>query len=429
MGEWNFLLALAAVGAVLALLWRPFRGKAVLRISSWGDQQENEVLIGLIAEFQERNPGVQVVLNRIGFSKYVQTNLEETAAGIGPDVIFTEMGNFPYFHDAGVLEPLNAYAKADKLDLGDYYREMVDFFSVRGETFAIPRDAGPVCAVYYNKAAFREAGVPFPRDDWDWGEFLEAAKKLTTVTPRGKVLRWGVVEQWMMPAAWVYSVGGSYVDNPKHPTRWTFATDSLTAAGVKFRADLINIHKVMPSPTVEREVEGTQTWYMFVNGTAAMYISGIWKTAYFRETVKDFPWDVTLMPQGTGGQRRFAMGGSAYGVSKSSKNKKLAWKLVRFLTGEEGLGKLAATGVAHPARVKVAESPDFLDGKDPQNKKVMLGTIPYGRIPPMCLNWQEAQVMINAELEDVWRGKATVEEAMARLRPQLEANPPITSKR
>ena len=204
---------------------------------------------------------------------------------------------------------------------------------------------------------------------------------------------------------------------------------TLTAAGVKFRADLIQLHKVMPSPTFEKEVEGTQTWYMFVNGTAAMYISGIWKTAYFRETVKDFPWDVTLMPQGTGGQRRFAMGGSAYGVSKSSKNKKLAWKLVRFLTGEEGLGKLAATGVAHPARVKVAESPDFLDGKDPQNKKVMLGTIPYGRIPPMCLNWQEAQVMINAELEDVWRGKATVEEAMKRLRPKLEANPPITSKR
>ena len=171
---------------------------------------------------------------------------------------------------------------------------------------------------------------------------------------------------------------------------------------------------------------GMGTSDMFVNGTVAMYLSGIWPTPKFRP-IKNFKWDVAMFPKNNNGYRAFSTGGSGYGILKSSTHKKEAWELVKYISGEQGAKKLAATGLAQPAIMSAANSPLFLDGKDPQNKKMLFEAMKYVKYNPMCKNWAEVHDSImGPELDKVWNGTETAVEALAKLKPVLENNPPQT---
>jgi multiple sugar transport system substrate-binding protein len=163
---------------------------------------------------------------------------------------------------------------------------------------------------------------------------------------------------------------------------------------------------------------------MFVNGSAAMFLSGIWKTPAFRE-IKKFKWDVVMLPKGPNGRRAYSTGGSGYGILKTSAHPKEAWELIQFISGEQGAQKFAATGFAQPALKKVADSPAFLDGQDPKNKKMLLKAVENARYGPICKNWTETvSGLIGPEMEKVWNSTETAEEAMAHLKPMLAAHPP-----
>jgi len=244
----------------------------------------------------------------------------------------------------------------------------------------------------------------------------------------GKVTRWGFVDDWPMWDTWVYDAGGSFTDNVKHPTKWTLASDPDTLKGLQFRADLMNKYKVMLPPAGLAAMGGSGTSDMFVNGSTAMFLSGLWKTPQFRG-IKDFKWDIAMLPKAPNGFRAFSTGGSGYGILKTSAHKKEAWELIKFISGEEGAKRLAATGLAQPALMSVSNSPLFLDGQDPQNKKMVLDAMKYVKYNPMCKNWFEVHdSIIGPELDKVWNGTETPAEALDKLKPALEQNPPDTAK-
>ncbi len=397
-----------------------------VKISSWGDLQENAILNDLITQFQTLHPDIKVELQRIPYTEYTTKLITQMAGGQAPDVICAEVGNYSDFYLRDALEPLNEYVEADKVDMSAYYPKVVDRFTVDGKLYVIARDTAPICVIYYNKDIFNAVGVVYPKDSWTWEEFVAAAEKVKATDSTGRVTRWGFVDDWVMSEAWIYDFGGSYVDDIKHPTRWTFADDPHTLEGVKFRSDLINKYKVMLPPSSVSAMGGLGNADMFVNGNAAMFLSGIWKTPEFRH-IKNFKWDVVMLPKGPNGHRAFSTGGSGYGILKSSKYKKEAWELVKFISGEEGAKKLASTGFAQPALMKVANSSYFLDGQDPKNKKMLLEAVKYVEYGPLCKNWTETlSGIIGPEMEKVWNATETAEQAMANLKPRLDANPPQT---
>lgn len=395
-----------------------------LKISSWGDVQENAILADLISAFEKANPGVHVDLQRTPHDEYLTKLMTRIAGGDAPDVIFTEVGEFTDLYLKNVLEPLNDYVKDSGVDLKAYYPQVTQRFTIKGNLYAVPRDTAPFCVIYYNKKAFDEAGLAYPTDDWTLEDFLKDAQAVKRVDAKGHVTCWGLIDDWPMPEAWIYDMGGSYVDDVQNPTRWTFATDPNTLKGVQSRADLIQRYQVMPSPSSMQVMGGIGNAGMFETGASAMFLSGIWKTPAFR-AIKEFKWDVAMFPKGPGGIRAFPTGGSGYGILGSSKHKMEAWKLIQFLSGEEGAKKFASTGFAQPALMAVANSPAFLDNQEPLNKKMLLKAVEYVKYPPVCANWREAvESFIGPELDKVWNGTETVEKAMANLRPVLEKNPP-----
>ena len=430
----NFRLSIWAVACFIVIAAGVLAGcgsksqGTKIKISSWGDLQENAILVDLIADFEKTHPDIQVELERIPFNEYVTKLLTQVAGGLAPDVIFVEVDNFTDLYLRGALEPLNPFIQADHFSLDDYYPQVVDRFTADGSTYVIPRDTAPIGVIYYNKTAFDEAHLAYPTDNWDWNDFVYDAKKVMKTDAAGKVTRWGFVDDWPMWDTWVYDAGGNFTDNVKHPTKWTFDVDPDTLKGLQFRADLMNKYKVMLPPSGLAAMGGMGTSDMFVNGSTAMFLSGLWKTPQFR-TIKDFKWDIAMLPKCPNGFRAFSTGGSGYGILKTSAHKKEAWELIKFISGEEGAKRLAATGLAQPALTSVSNSPLFLDGKDPQNKKMVLDAMKYVKYDPMCKNWFEVHnSIIGPELDKVWNGTETAVEALAKLKPELAQNEPDTSK-
>jgi multiple sugar transport system substrate-binding protein len=405
-------------------VWMELKSKEIkILVFSWGDREENLILIDLINDFRKLNPSISISLERAPYFKYSQTILA-CAKDQGPDVIFVEVNNYADFFQKGFLEPLDSYASADGLDFTDYYPSVLNRFTSEGRTYVIPRDTAPWCLVYYNKTAFDEAKVSYPRDDWNWEQFVETALKVQKKSLSGEVLRWGFIDDKDMPTAWIFGAGGTFADDEHHPTRWTFAKDPNTLKGIQFRADLIHKYKVTLPPYSVSGMQENEGSDMFRFGTAAMYLSGLKWTPLFRD-IKDFKWDVAMVPRGPGGIRAFGTGGSGYGISRHSKEKKSAWKLVKYLTSPEAEVKRLASGLAQPALRKMANSALFLDQKSPLNKKILIDAVQYVKFAPLCSNWKEVEDIILNGLENVWNGKESPEEAMKKLRPILLDHPPL----
>jgi multiple sugar transport system substrate-binding protein len=395
----------------------------VLALSCWGDTQEFKILGGLLKAFEAENPGWTVEIQRTPYDDYITKLLTQSAGGLLPDVLFMGVDEALQFQPRGLLEPLDGYIRADKdFRLGDYYPRAVEPFRFQGKLYAVPRDFGTLSLVYYNKDLFRRAGLAFPKDGWDWKEFLADAEALTKRDASGRVTCWGFVDDWVNPDPWVYSLGAYWADRARHPTRWAF-DDPRLAQGLQYRADLTLKYRVTPSQADRSEMGGTSAADLFLNGRAAMFYSGIWKTPYFREGAK-FQWDVAEFPKGPTGKRGFWIGSACYGISASSPHKDEAWKLVKFLTGEEAERTFASTGFAVPAMRKVAQSPAFLDGKPPLNKGMILRSIPDGVWYPFASNWLELRdSVIRPELDRVWAGEETAAAACAKIRKALKDHP------
>jgi ABC-type glycerol-3-phosphate transport system substrate-binding protein len=69
-------------------------------------------------------------------------------------------------------------------------------------------------------------------------------------------------------------------------------------AGLRFMRDLVEVHKVSPTP--EQVVE-----QMFINGLTASWSNGIWNHSTLKSTVQDFAWDGPPMPAGPAGRGTF----------------------------------------------------------------------------------------------------------------------------
>jgi ABC-type glycerol-3-phosphate transport system substrate-binding protein len=420
-----FLLALLGgilfLAALAAFFWIR-KPKARILVSSWGEPPENKILQGLIDDFRKTRPDILVELEAVPYGEYDTQIVKKFSEGKSPDVLFVSSQRLADYYPRGVLEPLTSYLREDpSVALEAFYPTLINWFTIHGDLYVMPRDIAPICVVYYNQKAFDEAGQSYPKDDWTVDDFLEAAIKLTRKDAEGKVNRWGFVEDFPLPENWIYTFGGRFVDDPHHPTRYMVNKPEFLK-GIRFIADLIHKHQVMPSPSQVLK-DRVSTSDMFTQGKAGMFLSGIWKTPLFRE-IRDFKWDIVPSPRAPWVSKTVIGGSSGYGMASTSKHKKEAWDLIAFLSGHDGQSEFATTGLVQPALIEAAQSPAFLDGQSPKNKNFLLRVVKYAIDDPLATNWLEVKRgIILPELDKVWNGEEAPERAVDNLWRELIKHP------
>lgn len=260
----------------------------------------------------------------------------------------------------GLVRDLGPLLDADPaFDAADFYPGVLDAYRWDGGLWAVPGRA-MVTLVYYDKAAFDEAGVPYPQAGWTWDEFVATARAVAKwdgdeVTRYGYVdLMDGILQSYLADQG----ILGVPSTGPSAPR---FDSSGVVAA-VRRYADMMRTPGVTPELPAGR-AGLTQAYAMVSDGRAAMWTdfasdhpshpSGTSIYASRDIGVVPFPSD----SQGDTNPVQEAFG---YVMSAGTTQPEAVWRWLSFLTRQGPVSQMM--GMA--ARRSAAEGSGFWDGLD-----------------------------------------------------------------
>lgn len=180
----------------------------------------------------------------------------QTMAGIGPDVIdcYTRQQLHTYYQ-AGILADITDMAKEAGTTPDICWEAARENMMIEGRQYGFVTNPGP-WVIFYNKGIFDRVGLPYPKGDWTWDEFVEVAKKLTIKSPDGRRNEtFGIMGYDLMEAIW--QNGGSFYSTDG--ARCTLDSPQAIEAA-QWLMDLQFTHKCAPSPSEEEAMAAAGGW-------------------------------------------------------------------------------------------------------------------------------------------------------------------------
>lgn len=393
----------------------PVTEPVTLTLSFWGSDLDTQVYQERVNMFMEKNPDIKVELLYIpsDYSQKVQTMI---AGGTAPDVIQLSEDVHSY-SSKGQIISLNDFVANDSLDLKARYGEtggLTTAYSLDGNLYAMP-DRGGALILYYNKDMFDAAGVSYPTKDWTWVEFLDATQKLTirdgdTVTQYGFAA--GGWWPWWM--SFIYMNGGAVLDASGQPV----VNSPETVEAIQFYNDLVYKYQVAPSPEDYANLGTNSPDPLFAQGKVAMSTTGFWGIGGLKDAT--FNWDIA--PLFKNKQNATVVFGSGLAISKDCKNPEAAWKLIEFLTSEEGQAPIVEFKQDAPANIANLSSDAFLNqswSSKPINMSALGESANAAFALPLSPKWNEMMSVFDTNLGEVFANRAEVQPTMDAIQEQL----------
>jgi sn-glycerol 3-phosphate transport system substrate-binding protein len=319
-----------------------------------------KVVDGIVADFMKENPDIKV--NAIYAGNYNDARIKALAAlKSGEPAQLSVMFSIDIYElieqDAIVAFDDIVTTAEDKAWLDSFYPALMQNGRTAGKTWGIPFQRSTI-VMYYNKDAFREAGLDPEKAPATWDELVAAGKKLT----KADGSQWGVMipstgyPYWMFGALTMQN--DQVLMNDAGDTTYFDAPGTIGA--LEFWKDLGSKHKVMPEGTIEW---GTLRKNFLEGKTAIM-----WHSTGNLTTVKKnakFDFGVAMLPAS---KRRGTPtgGGNFYIFKKTSPEERVAaMKLIKFMTSPESSAewsmKTGYMGVS-PAAYQTQVLQDYVKG-------------------------------------------------------------------
>ena len=159
------------------------------------------------AAFEKENAGIKI--KPIYAGDYQQTVAKVLTAVKGGDIPETAIllaADLFLLTDEDVVVPLDDFAKTaeDKAWMNGFYPAFMENAKIGGKTYAIPfQRSTPV--LYWNKDAFKAAGLDPDKGPANWAEMRDMAKKLTKKDASGTVSQWGIQIPSDGNASWLFT--------------------------------------------------------------------------------------------------------------------------------------------------------------------------------------------------------------------------------
>lgn len=376
-----------------------------------------------VDEFNAAHPEYRVVMIYTGNMDDNIIKLQAAVQAGTPPEFYLAPYNFKRMLDSlGIVDSMQDLLDADE-DGDAYLDDFIDVFIrdsfLDGELVSIPWGRSS-CIFYYNKDAFREAGLDPENPPATWDELVDAAVKLTKTDESGEVVRYGygICEnagnsQW--PLAILTAQNGGAICNDEG-TETYFDSDACVGA-MEWWVKLHQEYHCVP----DYLLNFSDMPNMFVGGQLAMmqHTSGNLTNIYANA---DFEVGVALMPgvasqtSSTGGQNFYMCPGL------SEKERKGAWEFIRYCTTPEIQARWCAA-CGYIATVESAFETDLLkdymekvDGLQGAVDQLQAGAVTE-------INTYEAQAMctlMNDYIQAAILGEMTPREAMGELQEVAE---------
>ncbi len=293
-----------------------------------------KVIDGYARQFEQEHPGIKV--NPIYAGNYDDARIKALAAlKAGQSAPLSVLYSIDLYElieqDVIVAWDDVATTPDDKAWLKAFYPALMMNGTYKNKVYGIPFQRSTI-VLYWNKDAFKEAGLDPDRPPANWAEMVQMASKLVKRDAAGNVTRWGVMVPSTGYAYWMFQAfarqnGQDLMNRDGNQTN--FAHPDVIAA-LQYWRDLGVKHKVMPEGTVEW---GTLR-QAFTEGKTAM----MWHTTGNLTAVKDtakFPFGVAMLPASK--QRGSPTGGGNFYLFKKTtpEERKAALAFVKWMTAPE----------------------------------------------------------------------------------------------
>lgn len=292
-----------------------------------------KVVDGLVADFMKENPDIKV--NAIYAGNYNDARIKALAAlKSGSPAQLSVMFSIDIYEliEQGAIVAFDDIVETaeEKAWLNSFYPSLMENGRTQGKTWGIPFQRSTI-VMYYNKDAFREAGLDPDKAPATWDELVSMGKKLVKKSGN-QTERWGA----MIPSTgypyWMF--GALTMQNDQvlmnGDGNKTYFDAPATIEALQFWKDLGSTHGVMPSGTIEW---GTLRKNFLEGQTAIMWHSTGNLTAVKKNAKFDF--GVAMLPAKK--RRGTPTGGGNFYIFKKStpEERKASMKLIRFLTQPE----------------------------------------------------------------------------------------------
>lgn len=409
----SLFLALVMALCLLAAPASAESGKVELTFSHWGSTTDAAVYQARVDLFNAQSDTIEVEVLYIpdDYATKVTTML---ASGTAADVMVVaeETNAFAY---RGQLLPLNDYLASAGIDLAAQVGQAgVNAYSYDGVTYGIADRAG-CSVVYYNKDLFDAAGVGYPSIDWTRDDFLAAAKAIATEgDPADKV--WGYVQEDWFPywMSWIYGGGGAVADAEGN----IVVNSPENVASLTFLRDLVSVHGVTPSRSQMASIgTGATASSLFASGKAAMYCTGAWGIASFKD-VEGLNWDMAPL-----WDKAAPAFGSSLTINAATKYPDEAFEVLKFLSGVESQSLIAKNCEDVPANLTVLGSDDFLkaDWSDREiNMNVFVDSVDITFAPPTLPEWASWSSVWGELVDPIYDGEGDPAAILEEMQTQMQ---------
>jgi sn-glycerol 3-phosphate transport system substrate-binding protein len=297
------------------------------------------IIDGYVADFEKENPGITVKAVYAGtYQDTLVKALTAFKSGEPPDIAVLLSTDMFTLIDEDAITPFDDLIKdaADKTWLQAFYPAFMENSQTGGKTsdvktWGIPFQRSTI-VMFWNKDAFKAAGLDPDKAPDTWDELVADGQKLTQCDAAGNVTQWAVEIPSTAFPYWLFQ-GLTTANNARLMNQAGTKTD-FDKAGVvqalQFWADLSSKDKIQPPGTIEW---GTTPKDFFERKTAIIWTS----TGNLTNVRKNapFPFGVGMLPahEGRGSPTG---GGNFYFFKKMTADERdAAFKFVRFMTTPE----------------------------------------------------------------------------------------------
>ncbi|UCD75342.1 MAG: sugar ABC transporter substrate-binding protein [Phycisphaerales bacterium] len=364
----SHLIILLIAAATIACLVPPgvtSRSENELLFTVWGMPFEDNLFRdGYARDFEKQNPGVAV--NYETYPDVTKKYLVWHLRGFGADVMRLPITDYHAMVSIGALEPLDQFIEDPEFGLtaeeqADFMPSLWQALEIDGERYAIPSDNAQY-GLYYNKTIFDrynakhpEDRIPYPDASWTWEDLRSAADRLTVRDEHGETIQYGVdFDLWAWPfMAFLTQAGGELWDEDQTTTLINSPRGLET---LQFIVDLLPHAGPLRSADLKDSATGPDKF--FVTGQTAILLDGSWRAPSLELTNPDLDFAIAPLPHHR--ERAVVSGSVLWAISVHSRNKELAWKMVKFITNfEQSLRYWDALRVAPPSRLSVVRDEAF----------------------------------------------------------------------
>lgn len=307
-----------------------------------------DTIQALTDEYVAANPGVSIDAVYAGsYQDTITKTLTAVRGGTPPQLsVILSVDMFTLIEEDAII-PFDDLAKteADKAWLTSFYPAFMDNSMTGGKTYGIPfQRSTPV--LYWNKEAFKAAGLDPETPPATWEEQIAFGKKLTKRDSNGNVTQWGV----RIPSSgfpyWLFQ--GLTTQNDvilaNDAGNKTNFDDPKVVEALQYLVDLSVKHEVM-QPGI---IEWGSTPKAFFEGQTAM----MWTTTGNLTNVRNnapFDFGVAMLPANK--RRGAPTGGGNFYIFKDStdEQKAASFDFIKWISAPEQAAKWSiATGYVAP---------------------------------------------------------------------------------